>query len=138
MGHFSYSRILAFQAFALGLPSPNQLESTGSGGRFRLGGAFDLYLALDDVPDQMSRAVSERQLVRKAACQQQADTVVTCHVCRLDQNYIFAYAEVVEVVGLGQDVEAPGLRGLDLFEFYVSAPNHTRRYSAQAAKLSED
>jgi hypothetical protein len=60
-------------------------------------------LALDGVPDQATSAFDERDLVRKAALQQDPDAKVSSYVGHCDQRHVFADAKVRELVGFDQD-----------------------------------
>ena len=78
------------------------------------GRELDGVLALDRPPDQATGPLGEGHLVRQAALQQDADPEVTAHIGHGDEGDILGDAQMHQVIGLDQDEQGLGGRGLDL------------------------
>ena len=79
--------------------------SDGAGAVLRC--QFRCHLTFDQAPDQAACAFDKRELVGEAALKQDADAVVTGRVSCGYKRYVLAYAEMNQVIRLGQDVKVP-------------------------------
>jgi hypothetical protein len=86
--------------------------SDGAGAVLRC--QFRCHLTLDEVSDQAACSFDKRELVGKAALKQYADAVMSGRVGRGDKRDVLAYAEMNQMIRLGQDIQVPCQRRLDL------------------------
>lgn len=71
-------------------------------------------LVLDNTPNEAAGPFSEGEFFGKNALEQYADAIVACHIGHRRQSRAFSDGKVNHLLGFGQDVQMPQLRGINL------------------------